>query len=70
MMASLLRIIFGLAVAGMIFAAFVWPLAIGTDTASPSLRLACLISFGAYLSAILGRLILRVRSRRDTKVAK
>ena len=56
----ILWIIFGLSVAAMIFLAFIWPIAISADTTSPSLRIACQLSFGSYIVAMLGRLAIRV----------
>ncbi len=64
MIDSILSVVFWAAVLGMVFLAFLWPIVISPDPGSGVLRVMCLIAFGAYLSALLGRLALRIYSDR------
>ena len=43
--------------------AFVWPLTIDDDPTSPVLRIGCLTTLSLFLAAIVGLLIVRLRTR-------
>ncbi len=54
--------LFWVSVLGMIWLAFVWPVAVGQDPASPILRVWCLATLWAFLVSMAGLLTLRGRA--------